>query len=758
MAVKYRATYKDAFDQECRIEITPAIGYSGDTINVRAVADAACIISKDASDDPYEPVIYTKAAIQLIQDDRYPIDIKELQQSSDRDFIVEFYIAGKLEFKGYIVPDGIQRTKQATPFDLSINAVCGLSLLDGIDYIHNNLTGGRNTINYLRQILFSPANLGIDIPLRWACNLTNPAFPGEPDALSGSVQWAPRGEGFTDYNGNYKTCEYILENMMRANQCRISQSGGMWKVERINAISTGVYQYREISGLNDYVINLFPATSFLKDIAGIRLGKDYHFVDEDAIVTTLPGLKSVKTTYAQNQRENIIPNGNMDIVNTIFNSPLYWSSNGATIESIPSLSDAKGSAVEVTNYSIDQGYLRASRLPENVSENNPLKRFEMNFFFKGTVKTGDRIFLSDKDADTGEEVNTYSYTVPSTFNNDTLGALQNFGATVPGFLFPVSVDYEPTTQEYRFYWIGNTNRIASQQRITTVTQTNFSFSGFLPIDTDVLYASMNFGFKFNIVNGYSFNVEKGVIDWENTPNTIRVTYNRGATLLYLNEFGYWVPEITDIQIEVNQLRPNDIASVDFSNKQGIKGVTMPLPSQFPLDRTNPPSIKLQFNIPSGRRVQFDDVYMNVEQNSDVYRGTIDGSRNTKKEEYTLGISSAHSGFYVSNYMTSYENSGEEKFFSDDKFTGTLTEMNTHAILRNRYKPSDVFQGSIYGKSYNYSEIYNIEGEQGKKFLPLRSTWNPEINTIQLTCVEVRDDNINPTMEHYGSEEQTSESN
>src|SRR5690606_23789712 len=131
----------------------------------------------DCSDDPYDPVIVTKAQVNFIQEEHTPIDIQELQEAEDREFILTFYVEGVVKFKGFIVPDGIQRSFQSPPFDFTVTATDGLKLLSGIPYQHNNLPGGRNPMNYFRQILFH--NLGLALPIRWVNTLTNDNWPLE---------------------------------------------------------------------------------------------------------------------------------------------------------------------------------------------------------------------------------------------------------------------------------------------------------------------------------------------------------------------------------------------------------------------------------------------------------------------------------------------------------------------------------------------------------------------------------------------------
>jgi len=59
------------------------------------------------------------------------------------------------------------------------------------------------------------------------------------------MRWAASGEGYTDYNGNVKTCMYVLSGMLKAMQSRIYQSNGFWQIERINDIVSGSFYYRQ---------------------------------------------------------------------------------------------------------------------------------------------------------------------------------------------------------------------------------------------------------------------------------------------------------------------------------------------------------------------------------------------------------------------------------------------------------------------------------------------------------------------------------
>jgi hypothetical protein len=634
--VKYRIDYRNYFNELCRVDIGTS-SYSGDIIPVLGTEGQACVISYDIGDDPYEPICNSKAAISIIQEGQ--IDTEELKQAKDKDFTVDFYIEGEIKWKGYLIPDGIQSSFQSTPFDLSITATDGLMLLDGIDFITSNPEGGRCILNYYREILFKESLLGVPLPIRWVNTLTNDEFPDELDIFTGSVKWSSRGEGFTDYNPDpnksiRKSCLYVIEEMTRSLQSRIFQADGYWKVERINDVVTGEYSYRETPATTSgFMISDPVFVNVLKTISSTSLESDYSFIEEDAYLRTAKALGTVKTTYEQDQRENILPNGNMDIVEQTLDNPLYWRllnpANGL-VSSENSLYATRGSSVKI-----------------------------------------------------------------KTLNGSNIFRLQ---------------------------------------------------SGGLPIDTDVLYTYINFGFKFSIETWAGVDANGYIIWGEQAPFAVQVIYYAGDDTYYLNEFGSWSIEFQQIFVEIPNFKVGDVTQVDFNKQQDI---TIPLPN-IPILRTFTPEVYVGFNLKPNLSILFDDIYINTGSNSDVYEASANIGY-TAKEEYTLNISSSHNGFYVSNYMTDYSRSGLEKFFSDGITHGvTMTEMNSCAILRNRYKPSQLFDGSIYGKDWSFGELYNIETLTGKTFMPLRNSWNTETCTINMTAIEVRDDNISISVKHYGS--------
>lgn len=751
MAIKYRIEYRNYFDQLCRVDIANET-YTGAIINLRGVGGQATTLVRNCGDDPFETIINSTLNVNFYQPEEMTVDILELQLAGDRDFTVQLFVNNELKFKGFLVADGIQNDFAPAPYEINISAVDGLSLLDGLPYnIDSGIGMDRSLINYVKQILLHPLNLGNALPIDWVNTLKNDNYPSDTDIMTGSLRFANSGEGLYDINEangakTFKSCRYILEGILKSMQCRIFQNNGKWVIARINSIVNGQFFINSMTN----VLADNTVTTALADIRTyIGNGGKYNFIENDVVITVLPALKSVTTEYKQNERKNILPNGGMDITQVVmgFDVPIHWQGTGGVIvASVPSLAMDYGKAVQVWNPA-SQSQLWSPKEPIT----GPVSPFSnvVSYYFKGEAKTGDKITITV--FQDGVQIERYEYTVPIAYDGNTLGALENFSLT-GDFVSPrPAVRYDAPTDTYWFLLIrpvGQTG-LTGKNSISVLNPVGFRLIESLPIDSDVLYGYFNFGFKFAIQSGFATDPETGLIDWGSKANSLRITYDRNGELLYLNEFGFWVSQPTDINITVDQLKLRDVAQVDFNRFQNIP---LPLPLVIPLDRNNSPKIYVQFNVDSGVTIEYDDIYFNVESNSDKIEAVFEETKNTAKEEYTLEISSAHSGFYLSNIMTSYFNSGLEKFFSDAYTLGaTLTEMNSLSIMRTRYLPSIVFEGSIYGQDYSYFEIYEIAKFNGKKFLPLKSESNIETGVTKITLVEIRNDNIGLTVKHNGTD-------
>lgn len=352
MIIKYTIPYRDFANTAWRVDIALQ-SWTEDAFVLTGVGQSACSIewSPTETDDPFCPTIGSTATISFY-DENHVVDVSELQNAQDTDFTVYVYRDNELYWVGYLIPDGVQNPLKAVP-QLNISCTDGLSLLDDMIYDHDNLpgldaTGIRIPMNYIRQILFSPKNLGLMLPIDWTNSLQCTAFNNDMFVgdLTGAVIWSARGEGYTSYqlNGETKTCGYILWGILKSAQCNIKQVAGRWVIRRIPDIVTGIFSNTHI----DASLGIMgPVTSTI-DINKVIGATGYRFMNEDQVTTVRKGVKLCRTTYEANVRENILPNGNMDIES--LGTPIYWNATGDTVfVSTGGIDGREGSAVELTN-------------------------------------------------------------------------------------------------------------------------------------------------------------------------------------------------------------------------------------------------------------------------------------------------------------------------------------------------------------------------------------------------------------------------
>lgn len=275
----------------------------------------------------------------------------------------------------------------------------------------------------------------------------------------------------------------------------------------------------------------------------------------------------------------------------------------------------------------------------------------------------------------------------------------------------------------------------------------------LPIDAYQMVKRIDISFLFSAISWVLDG--NGFLNFTNMPLLFRVKYTLGSTIYYLNEFGFWTTTYREVPIKIDNISLNEVASVKFD---AFQGVILPQPSA-----TLPPGDKCELEVafvmarPTlgvSQIFVIDNIAVGVDNNNDVYESISGIEKNTMKDSRSLNISSSFSGYMVSNLMTKYSRSDEEFWFKDsDLYTGSLTGLLANSIMRFRYKPSAIFNGSSYiGKrEWTFDSIYTIDGFGTTKFLPLAASYNTEACTVNgMINMECRNDNVIFTEKFYGS--------
>lgn len=764
MSVKYTIPFKNIANQQCRVDID-ILSYTGDPIALRGTGrgNTFTLIWQPDEETMSHVLIASNAALNVYQQDGN-IDVEELQLLGDRDALMLYYEGDVLKWKGFVVSDGLQQPFNGAVESVTIQAVDGLKLLEGVNTTSPNTTAtgtpNRAPINYFRDLLWN--RLGNELPIRFVLNsLECTAYP-DTNVMAGSVQWSPRGQGYSDDAGNVRSAYWTLFGMTDSFFARIYQSDGYWVVERKPDIITGEYEAKEVEDITitDVSVNVNKT-----------IGKtgDYPFIREDAFLMTKAAIKKVETTYNHTQKENIVPNGDFDQLVTA--DIMYWyfanPITGITIKSSgPSLSERPGTSFHAVFASEGQNretYIYPSDSGKDgipIDLHTLFKTFDLSFKFlpvKGFPYFTDTNLIDWSSNPLRIRLSTF-VRVAGNINEYVLNSF-GFWTAMPinGLFRKTNIQGSGSSSNYTTeLWVAGS-----------------------PVNSDLVIFKNGAG---NVVVNYSvpkalvnnlLGVVQDLVDvLDNEPNrnvsyaqdggtpqdpVYKITINGDSSYSFFSSV-----DVTNngailgdgsIPVTVENMKIEDIAQVDFK-----AGNPMSLPDSENLDSESDPNVGrlfIRLYVKEGQEVYFDDVTITVNDNSDVYSAEILTSNgNTAVEKRELNISSSFSGFFNSNYMTAWTRSSDEYRFDNGTDEGSLTRLHAIDTLRTRSKAAKVFTGSINVRSggWKFGEVYTIPTLDGKKFISLGATWKCEDCEVQLTALEAfYDTELMLDVKHYGSE-------
>lgn len=760
MAVKYQIPFYDDANQLWRVDIDLP-SYIGDPIELTGIGRVFCQPEwgSGGNDDPYAPIINSKAQIQFYNRGG-EVDVQELQHLTDMEGRLYVYRDTELWWTGYITADGIQRMLQPNPYPITINATDGLALLKDVTF---DFTGDWRLpvpassyapIGIIRYILNGAGNLNMPLPLRFQSDVESVLY--NDNAMYGTLQWGALGEAWNYFDSdNRKSAGEILENLLKAFQCRLFQFGGRWHIMRINDVVQGAYDWTEISATTGIATATTGTTDLLADMESY-----YRFVGENQVMTVSPPLTDVVATYNQYQAENILPNGDLDRWSSF--GLLYWGFESnpdgqLSYEQYEALDGRQDRyAVQLTHASDgtpdEEGvFTFAGGLP--LDANILYKRFTFGFMFmplKGFPYT-DELNNQNIIWDDNPLTIRVSYVVSNqTYYLNEYGYWQY--EPDQGYLHQVSyvLDIEPPVDVHTITYAGHPQtgdiiRVhvtfpgtilpeAIYEHIVDASEEGDLEAALTSIASQIPLATVTMVDPFNGYIKFTTNV-----DWD-------------AVVLPSVSSGYYtIATGNRIPISVQKMRIGDIASIQFQGKAGNNEIIIPDPGL--LDGQQPGDtgkLYVEFYIKEGQEYVLDNIFVRVDDNNDVYRSSVPSSqKKTNSQDVKLGISSSFSGHMISNIMTSYDKSNTEFIMTDGKYTGSLTGMTANAMMRFRHESSEVFSGSLHtnGHDWMFHHIYELNG---KKLLPLSTKYNIEQCQIDVTAIECRDGDPVLVEQHYGS--------
>jgi len=740
--IKYRLPYK-SFDNNDWLLTIDIPTYAGDPIDIRGVAGNAGRLMFDGGvDDQWDnPIVNVMLSSEVYNQGQ--IDVQELQLIEDRQCVVTLTRNSEVKFKGYLIADNMQSQFTSPPYNVSISASCGLNLLESISYLGFGAElGARVPLNYFRRILCNPNNLGIDLPLRWTKTVEALESAISGDAFEKAV-WSAYGEGFASMNiktGQYnrKDCRYIIEGLTKALKCRVLQADGAWWILGIKESLADVVNYRECALSTGIPVITEHSRNCKKHIGG-----EYKFVMEDSLLTIKPALSEVVATYDHEQRDNILPNGGQDIYS--FGSPMWWTNDHIDlfVSEYADITGQGGRATELRNTGgVEHKFYLVNSLP--IDANILYRRLTWGFSFlpiagfdvdqngfidwkNKKVKTSVKYTVNESGVLTDYYLNEFGYwgNKNSPAHQQVVGTDWNTSADTFNIMF----------DQVKNFYVGD------QVRITFVRGGN------------IIRKTVRFEETMDVDSGTEYIVTKIQDGFTTSPNAWTVSINNTDNSPLNSAYTEKVEDYYKyIYFDVDKLKLNDPAAVTYRGASNLDVYIFDPGKLDPAPFDGMGMLSVEFHLAPTMQLILDDVWMKLDSNQDQYQIINTGTKNANKQEIELRISSAFSGFYVSNFMRAYYNSNTDWRFTDGVDTGSLTDLYARAVMRSRYKASYIFNGTISTRGYDWSFLdnYTIETLDEKKFIPLNPAYNTETNEVNLIAIEDRSDDIPLGVTHRGS--------
>lgn len=301
--VKYRCEYDDTIGGITRIDILER-GYIGAITEVCESGTPLQITKRgDGTTNKFEPVMAIELVIQLLSN----TDQKFLTlYTNDREkYRVKTYKNGDLKVYAKVLPQQYQEEYKAPPYYVTFSATCGLPVLKDYVLVQDDGQILFGTISLIKLVSYCLSRIGLDLPIRVACNLYATEMDQGPSD-------DPFDQAYIDFecfylSGAKPTLDYVMRSILEPFGAQIVQWDGRWNIVRVEEMARS-YDYRDFDSAGEYVTNgtFDPVINlnYPSNITGAVV-----FAKADQNLEVKPGYGLFKVIYNLGLKPNILNNG-----------------------------------------------------------------------------------------------------------------------------------------------------------------------------------------------------------------------------------------------------------------------------------------------------------------------------------------------------------------------------------------------------------------------------------------------------------------
>ena len=727
MGIKYILEHNSPKGQihKTTIEIP---SYDGEVIYLDGVEKTSTQLQWNGDENPFDKhVIGSQLTLNVY--DTGNIDLDELMLTPDLEYRVKYYIDNELFWSGFLISDGIQEQLSYRP-SIQLTAVDGMLGMEGLDISITNpqsIDMGsyesviRCPLNMLRQCFNT---IGNNLPINWMCKTKNSSYI-DADVLAGSVSWSPRGEILIMKKMD---CYEIFEGILKSFNLHCFQAYGEWWIvnyQDLIASNNNFNGYRiESFDLRTVETKELDVTIQLKDV----LNQGVRMLNKP--------ISKVKVTYNATRDENIVPNGSMNLVDVVNQSVIYW----------------YGNINNVYQNKIHDGF--SGRSTDKYGNKDKALEFVTQVPTGITFHDGSKVGIPF-DAKTLFPRFTLGLSVlPYNFPTYTSGEKQGQIAWIEKQPLQLEVTYK--TQDK--LWYLNENGYWIEEGLEQLVVERYKYTRY----------GVRVWFKGKIAKGQLMGI--GKTEWqyyesrvftrfadslEDSLNMIVEAWSDSVRFGVFRENDYLVfesplPTLSDVSPQIStrisliaeNSMNEEVVRFQFTSKGGESRIKIPEPEN--LDSQDIGILKYYIHHNGAYKSAIDDVYINIDENYDVYEASIP-SKKDSVEEYEMTISSSFSGFLLSSYMNSWADCHTTMKYTRFGIDATLTEHYARDVIRMKSKPYQKIDQTYLGM------VTPLNVMNGNMVASADCTYSAHENQTKVTLIEYKLNDVQDlNVRHYGS--------
>lgn len=302
------------------------LDYVGPVSPIVGTDDCITLQSTSADKDKLLPILGTECLININVDSTSTLSIFDFIATTDEQVRVTIYKDNNYDnavFQGFVSLDFNTQPFIDPPFTISLRALDGLGLLQGVDLadtLNVPFSGNFSIIQWIAQILYKTGQL---MSIRVYFDMFNTSFHGVTpfDQIYLNSTTFSKGDAFNpnqtdlgiDNNAvNADDCATALEKIMRCFRCRLFQQDGYWHIINIYSYTRqNGYIFTQYS-MGTPVSGLVPVTtdfiqSNLKYDSKIGKNELIYPLDNTTVGPVL-ATKWIQLNYNYNQSQNKVCN------------------------------------------------------------------------------------------------------------------------------------------------------------------------------------------------------------------------------------------------------------------------------------------------------------------------------------------------------------------------------------------------------------------------------------------------------------------